>query len=182
MGTAAIVTRGLTKRFGRVSALENLDLDVNQGEVLGCLGPNGAGKTTTIRLLLGLLEPTSGSCQVFGVDATRRPVQAHRRVAFVPGEADLWPKLTGTETLHLLGRVQGRVDETYRDELIELSTAPIPSAPSSEASASSICSSGPRPIEPEPSVRSSRSPTQPSHAGPPGHRSRRGDLRARRHP
>ena len=119
MSTAAVVTRGLTKRFGRVSALENLDLDVNEGEVLGCLGPNGAGKTTTIRLLLGLLEPTSGSCQVFGMDATRRPVQAHRRVAFVPGEADLWPKLTGAETLHLLGRVHGWVDEAYRDELIE---------------------------------------------------------------
>ena len=119
MSTGAIVTKGLTKRFGRVHALENLDLEVYQGEVLGCLGPNGAGKTTTIRLLLGLLEPTSGSCQLFGVDATRNPVEAHRRVAFAPGEADLWPKLTGTETLHLLGRVQGRVDETYRDELIE---------------------------------------------------------------
>jgi ABC-2 type transport system ATP-binding protein len=119
MSTGAIVTMGLTKRFGRVSALENLDLEVQQGEVLGCLGPNGAGKTTTIRLLLGLLEPTSGSCQLFGIDATRHPVEAHRRVACVPGEADLWPKLTGMETLHLLGRVHGRVDESYRDELIE---------------------------------------------------------------
>ncbi len=119
MSTGAIVTKGLTKRFGRVNALEDLDLEVHQGEVLGCLGPNGAGKTTTIRLLLGLLEPTSGSCQLFGVDATRHPVEAHRRVAFVPGEADLWPKLTGMETLHLLGRVHGRVDESYRDELIE---------------------------------------------------------------
>ncbi len=119
MSTGAIVTEGLSKRFGRVNALENLDLEVQQGEVLGCLGPNGAGKTTTIRLLLGLLEPTSGTCHLFGVDATRRPVEAHRRVAFVPGEADLWPKLTGMETLHLLGRVNGRVDEIYRDELIE---------------------------------------------------------------
>ncbi len=119
MSTGAIVAKGLTKRFGRVSALEDLDLEVQQGEVLGCLGPNGAGKTTTIRLLLGLLEPTSGSCQLFGVDATRHPVEAHRRVAFVPGEADLWPKLTGMETLHLLGRVHGAIDETYRDELIE---------------------------------------------------------------
>jgi polyether ionophore transport system ATP-binding protein len=119
MTSSAIVTKGLTKRFGRVSALENLDLEVVPGEVLGCLGPNGAGKTTAIRLLLGLLEPTSGSCQLFGVDATRHPVEAHRRVAFVPGEADLWPRLTGEETLHLLGRVHGQVDEAYRDELIE---------------------------------------------------------------
>jgi ABC-2 type transport system ATP-binding protein len=119
MSTYAIATQGLTKRFGRVSALENLNLEVVQGEVLGCLGPNGAGKTTTIRLLLGLLQPTSGGCQVFGIDATRQPIEAHRRLAFVPGEADLWPKLTGMETLHLLGRVHGQIDEAYRDELIE---------------------------------------------------------------
>ena len=119
MSTGAIVTEGLTKRFGRVRALEDLDLEVHQGAVLGCLGPNGAGKTTTIRLLLGLLEPTSGTGYLFGVDATRHPVEAHRRMAFVPGEADLWPRLTGMETLHLLGRVNGRVDVNYRDELIE---------------------------------------------------------------
>ncbi len=117
MSLDAVTTRGLTKRFGKVSALEDLNLDVHQGEVLGYLGPNGAGKTTTIRLLLGLLEPTAGRCEVFGIDATRKPVEAHRRVAYVPGEADLWPKLTGAETLHLLGQVQGRVDEAYRDEL-----------------------------------------------------------------
>jgi ABC-2 type transport system ATP-binding protein len=115
----AVMTKGLTKRFGTVTALDHLDLDVRRGEVLGYLGPNGAGKTTTIRLLLGLLTPTAGSCQVFGIDATRNPVEAHRRLAFVPGEANLWPKLTGAETLHLLGRVQGRVDRAYRDELVE---------------------------------------------------------------
>jgi ABC-2 type transport system ATP-binding protein len=115
----AVTTRGLTKRFGTVSALEDLDLEVHQGEVLGYLGPNGAGKTTTIRLLLGLLVPTAGRCEIFGIDATRKPVEAHRRVAFVPGEANLRPKLTGAETLHLLGQVQGRVDEAYRDELID---------------------------------------------------------------
>jgi ABC-2 type transport system ATP-binding protein len=119
MSTDAIATRGLTKRFGRVSALEDLDLAVQAGEILGYLGPNGAGKTTTIRLLLGLLQPTAGSALLFGIDATRHPVEAHRRVAFVPGEANLWPKLTGAETLHLLGQVQGRVDEAYRSELID---------------------------------------------------------------
>jgi ABC-2 type transport system ATP-binding protein len=119
MSGDAVMTKGLTKRFGQVTALDDLDLEVSPGEVLGYLGPNGAGKTTTIRLLLGLLEPTAGSCQVFGIDATRKPVEAHRRMAFVPGEANLWPKLTGAETLHLLGRVQGRVDEAYRDELVE---------------------------------------------------------------
>ena len=119
MSKDAVTARGLTKRFGTVSALEDLDLEVHRGEVLGYLGPNGAGKTTTIRLLLGLLVPTAGRCEIFGIDATRKPVEAHRRVAFVPGEANLWPKLTGAETLHLLGQVQGRVDEAYRDELID---------------------------------------------------------------
>jgi ABC-2 type transport system ATP-binding protein len=88
-------------------------------EVLGYLGPNGAGKTTTIRLLLGLINATRGRAEIFGVDAQADPVEAHRRVAYVPGEASLWPSLTGAETLHLLGRVQGSFDPAYRDLLIE---------------------------------------------------------------
>ncbi len=116
---AAIRTEQLTKVFGAAVALRSLDLEVAEGEVIGYLGPNGAGKTTTIRLLLGLLRATSGSASLFGVDCQRDPVEAHRRVAYVPGEANLWPALTGTETLHLLGRVQGRVDADYRDALIE---------------------------------------------------------------
>ena len=111
-------TEGLTKRYGGVAALDRLDLEVAQGEVVGYLGPNGAGKTTTIRLLLGLINPTAGRGEIFGLDCHRQPVETHRRLAFVPGEADLWPSLTGAETLELLGRVQGRVDEAYRDELV----------------------------------------------------------------
>lgn len=110
---------GLTKRYSGVAALENLDLEVAQGEVVGYLGPNGAGKTTTIRLLLGLIQPTSGRCEVFGVDCQREPVEAHRRLAFVAGEANLWPSLTGAETLHLLGRIHGQTDEAYRDDLVD---------------------------------------------------------------
>ena len=82
-------------------------------------GPNGAGKTTTIRLLLGLSRPTEGRGEIFGLDCQRRPVETHRRLAFVAGEANLWPSLTGAETLALLGRVHGDVDEPYRDELID---------------------------------------------------------------
>jgi ABC-2 type transport system ATP-binding protein len=114
----AIRTIGLSKRFGSTTALRDLDLEVPEGEVLGYLGPNGAGKTTTIRLLLGLIAPTTGDAQIFGLDCQRQTVEAHRRLAYVPGDVSLWPSLTGAETLHLLGRVQGNVDTAYRDELI----------------------------------------------------------------
>jgi ABC-2 type transport system ATP-binding protein len=119
VGGLAIHTESLTKRYGNVAALDHLDLEVAQGEVVGYLGPNGAGKTTTIRLLLGLIRPTAGRGEIFGLDCQRQPVEAHRHLAFVPGEADLWPTLTGGETLHLLGRIQGRMDEAYRAELVE---------------------------------------------------------------
>ena len=116
--TVAILSDGLSKSFGKTPALTSLNLEVPAGEVLGYLGPNGAGKTTTIRLLLGLIWATAGRAEVLGVDCQRNPVDAHRRMAFVPGEANLWPALTGSETLHLLGRLHGQVDPAYRDELI----------------------------------------------------------------
>ncbi|MEU4498568.1 ABC transporter ATP-binding protein [Streptomyces sp. NPDC023998] len=115
---AAIRTAGLAKSFGATAALRPLDLEVSEGEVLGYLGPNGAGKTTTIRCLLGMVRASAGRAEIFGVDAQANPAEAHRRVAYVPGEGNLWPGLTGSETLHLLGRVQGKVDLAYRDKLI----------------------------------------------------------------
>lgn len=115
----AIRMIGLGKSFGPVVAVQDLDLQVATGEVIGCLGPNGAGKTTTIRLLLGLITPTSGRAEIFGMDSHTETVEAHRRIAYVPGEASLWPGLTGQETLHLLGRIHGSVDEDYREELVE---------------------------------------------------------------
>jgi ABC-2 type transport system ATP-binding protein len=119
MTQTAIRTEDLSKTFGTTEALVDLNLEVEPGEVIGYLGPNGAGKTTTIRLLLGLVTATRGRAEIFGIDAQADPVSAHRRVAYVPGEANLWPSLTGTETLHLLGRVQGTVDTAYRDVLVE---------------------------------------------------------------
>ncbi len=115
----AIRTEKLSKSYGETRALINLDLEVPEGEVLGYLGPNGAGKTTTIRLLLGLIRASGGRAEIFGIDCQADPVAAHARVAYVPGEVTLWPSLTGTETLHLLGRVHGSVDTAYRDELME---------------------------------------------------------------
>jgi polyether ionophore transport system ATP-binding protein len=119
MSVPAIRTEGLTKRFGDLTALDALDIEVDAGEVVGYLGPNGAGKTTTIRLLLGLARASAGHAEIFGLDAQSRTVEAHRRLAYVPGEANLWPSLTGAEVLHLLGRVQGKVDIAYREELVE---------------------------------------------------------------
>jgi ABC-2 type transport system ATP-binding protein len=118
MDLPAISTHGLTKHFGPVVALQDLDLEVAQGEIFGYLGPNGAGKSTTIRLLLNLIRPTAGSAEIMGISA-EDVARAHRHVAYVPGDVALWPQLTGTEILTLLGNVSGGVDAAYRDELVE---------------------------------------------------------------
>ena len=97
----AVRTEGLTKRFGKTVALDRLDLEVSAGEVFGFLGPNGAGKSTTIRLLLGLIRPTSGRALIFGIDAADSVV-AHAHLAHVPADVALWPDLTGAEVLALL--------------------------------------------------------------------------------
>jgi ABC-2 type transport system ATP-binding protein len=115
----AIMAAGLSKRYGETLALDLLDLRIGDGEVYGYLGPNGSGKTTTIRLLLGLHRPTAGRAELFGLDAWRQPVQAHRRVAYVSGEPFLWPALTGAETLEFLARLRGGTDSSYRAELVE---------------------------------------------------------------
>ena len=112
-------TEKLTKHYGPVAALDDLDLELNAGEVLGYLGPNGAGKTTTIRLLLGLIKPTAGRAEIFGMDVAEHKVAVHARVAYVPGEATLWPSLTGAETLHLLARMHGETDVAYRGQLVK---------------------------------------------------------------
>ncbi len=118
MADAIIQTRNLTKAYGSAKALDSLNLDVSQGEVLGYLGPNGAGKTTTIRLLLGLIRPTGGHATLFGLDSQQAKVAIHKRLAYVPGEAALWPNLTGGETLSLLSNIHGMVDTAYQTKLI----------------------------------------------------------------
>jgi len=117
--SAVIHTERLTKRYGSTTALDGLDLDVLQGEVFGYLGPNGAGKTTTISVLLGLVTATSGAARLFDLDPRRDAREIHRRVAYVPSEANLWPTLTGAEALQFLAAIHGTVDASYRDELVE---------------------------------------------------------------
>jgi ABC-2 type transport system ATP-binding protein len=116
-GPAPIETEGLTKRFGSLTALDDLSITVEAGEIYGFLGPNGAGKTTTIRAVLGLAKPSAGSARVFGFDAWSERDQAHERLAFVPGEFTPWPTLRGSEMLDLLGRVHGGYDARKRDEM-----------------------------------------------------------------
>ena len=117
--TAVIEAKNLTKRYGKFVALDKLNLEVYEGEVLGYLGPNGAGKTTTIRLLLGLIEPSAGEARVLGEDASKRAAEIHKNIAYVPGETSYWPSLSGKETLELLANVHGSVDRNYRDELLK---------------------------------------------------------------
>ena len=116
---AAIFTSGLVKTFGSTRALDGLDLSVESGEVHGFLGPNGSGKTTTIRVLLGLLRPDAGKVKLLGGDPWHDAVALHRRLAYVPGEVNLWPNLTGGEVIDLLGRLRGDLDLRRRDELVE---------------------------------------------------------------
>ncbi|MGX1806862.1 ABC transporter ATP-binding protein [Nocardia sp. NPDC055321] len=115
----AITVRDLHKHFGQVHALDGLDLEVDTGEVHGFLGPNGAGKSTTIRVLLGILARTSGTAEVLGRDPWTDAVALHRDIAYVPGDVTLWPSLSGGETIDLLARMRGGLDQARRAELIE---------------------------------------------------------------
>ncbi|MBE1581176.1 ATP-binding cassette domain-containing protein [Amycolatopsis sp. TRM77291] len=115
----AISISGLHKSFGRTKALDGLDLQVPAGEVHGFLGPNGAGKSTTVRVLLGLLHADSGDVRLLGGDPWKDAARLHRRLAYVPGDVNLWPNLSGGEVIDLLGRLRGGLDQRRRKDLIE---------------------------------------------------------------
>lgn len=117
--TDVISTRELTKNFGKVRALDGLDLTVRAGEVHGFLGPNGAGKSTTIRILLGLMRASGGQAELFGADPWRRADKLHGRVAYVAGDVALWPGLTGGQCLDVIGTTYGGVDFKRRTQLID---------------------------------------------------------------
>ncbi len=114
-----IEIKNLTKYYGKFQALKDVNLTVNTGEVYGFIGPNGAGKSTTLRILLGLLHKSDGEVRLMGEDPWNNAVKLHRRVAYVPGEVNLWPNLTGGEVIDLLGRLRGGYKPERRDELIK---------------------------------------------------------------
>jgi ABC-2 type transport system ATP-binding protein len=117
MVSGAIVAEQLTKRYGAVRGIESVDLEVRYGEVFGFLGPNGAGKTTFIRTLLDIIRASSGRASVLGLDAHRDSRAIRRRVGYLPGDVDLWPKMTGAEVLQHLARLRGGVDKNKIDQL-----------------------------------------------------------------
>jgi ABC-2 type transport system ATP-binding protein len=120
MTDLAIEARGLEKSFGATRALDGFDLAVRTGEVAGFLGPNGAGKSTTIRVLLGLLRADAGTARVLRRDPWADAVDIHRRTAYVAGDTNLWPNLTGGETIDLLTRLHGGPARSRRRaELLE---------------------------------------------------------------
>jgi len=119
MSDFSLEITNLSKKFGSLTALRNINLTVDKGEVFGYIGPNGAGKTTTIRVLLGILKATEGNAKVFGLDAWKDAVEIHRRIAYVPGDVNLWPNLTGGEVIDLFVNLRGSHDKELRAKLIK---------------------------------------------------------------
>jgi len=120
MDAPAIATEGLTRRFGELVAVEEVNLRVAAGQFFGFLGPNGAGKSTTIRMLTGLLAPTAGRIQILGLDLIAEPVEVKRQIGVVPEGMALFGRLTGSEYLNFVGRMYGLDRETAAKRTAEL--------------------------------------------------------------
>ena len=116
---SVLKTTDLTKKFGKFTALNGVNIEVNKGEIFGFIGPNGAGKSTTIRVLLGILKATDGEAKIFGKDAWKDAVEIHKRIAYVPGDVNLWPNLTGGEVIDLFVELRGTNNKSRREELIK---------------------------------------------------------------
>ena len=117
--TSAIEMSGLTKRYGATTAVADLSLRIEPGQVFGFLGPNGAGKTTTIRMLMALQRPTRGRASLLGLDAATDSVEVHRRTGYLPGDLELFPRLTGRQHIAWFERARGGVDGSLVEQLIE---------------------------------------------------------------
>lgn len=120
MPGAAIVTEKLTRRFGALTAVDSIDLTVAAGQFFGFLGPNGAGKSTTIKMLTGLLAPTSGTAQLLGLDFSSNALEVKRQIGVVPEGMGLFERLTGSEYLNFVGRMYGLDRATTRQRSEEL--------------------------------------------------------------
>ena len=120
MAGTIIETKALTKRYGALTAVDDLNLTVRQGEVFGLLGPNGAGKTTTTLMLLGLTEPTAGSASISGVDCTRNPIQVKRFVGYLPDNMGFYPDMTGRQNLRMTGAMNGLSGDYLEARIDEL--------------------------------------------------------------
>ena len=114
-----VQTHNLSKKFGKFTALDQVNLHVDEGEVYGFIGPNGSGKSTMIRLLLGMIKATKGEATIFGMDAWKNAVDIHKRIAYVPGDVNLWPNLTGGEVIDLFMKLRGAGNKNRREEMIE---------------------------------------------------------------
>lgn len=134
--TTTIAARSLTKRYEDRAVVDNLDLEIASGEVFGLLGPNGAGKTTTILMLLGLVEPTSGSIEVLGMDPRRRPLEVKRRVGFLPDAVGFYDTMTGRQNLRFTARLNGieAPDARIADLLDQVGLAEAADQPAGEYS------------------------------------------------
>ena len=119
MSQAAICTEGLTKHYGKVEALNDLDLAVPSGEVFGFLGPNGAGKTTTIRTMMDEIRPTRGTASILGMDTHKQSVELRTRIGYLPGDLAMYPNLTGWDSVTYFANLRGGVDKGYVRELAE---------------------------------------------------------------
>jgi len=115
----SVELNNVTKKFGKFAALKGVSLQIKEGEVFAYIGPNGAGKSTTIRVLLGILQASNGTARVFGKDAWKDAVDIHKRIAYVPGDVNLWPNLTGGEVIDLFVNLRGSHDKVLRQRLIK---------------------------------------------------------------
>jgi ABC-type sugar transport system ATPase subunit len=159
MSTTVIEAEGLTKRYGRVAAVDGIDLTVNAGEVFGLLGPNGSGKTTTILMLLGLTEPSGGRVRVVGFDPMRQPLAVKRRVGYLPDQVGFYDFLTARENLAYTARLAG----------ISKGRAALASPPRSRASGSMAWPTGA--CRPSPTACASASASPSSSSSSPRSRS-----------
>src|SRR5699024_6789109 len=123
MNTTSIKLTDLSKVYGKYEAVKNLQLEVPRGELFGFLGPNGAGKTSTIKMMTGLLEPTKGTVKVAGINIWQDPLEAKKRIAYVPDQPNLYPKLTGWEYLQFIAsvfRIPNKKFQVKAEELLHI--------------------------------------------------------------